>query len=234
MPHRSSLDQVPPADPREWRPQRPRPRRSAPAISNALVEPLWEGIHVIVHWERGEAPDALARLALIDEIGEEVEEDETGAVLPEQLRQSMLAGDAVIDGYLTRQASRPGAVVSTALVPQAGSFNPIFGPRVEVGTSPLEESRDAPLAFVAVDLLRVDGETLLDVPLLERKRLLDGVLAESELIRVSPYTQPPIDQWLSTWSAAGFRGVMLKAANSRYRPGEETDEWTATLAHPGR
>ncbi len=45
-------------------------------------------------------------------------------------------------------------------------------------------------AFVAIDLLWLDGEPLDDVPLLERKRLLDTVLAQSRLVRVTPFVRP--------------------------------------------
>jgi len=44
---------------------------------------------------------------------------------------------------------------------------------------------DRPVAFVAVDLLAVDGSRLLDVPLLERKRLL-----ESSIKRASWFGSP--------------------------------------------
>jgi ATP-dependent DNA ligase len=81
------------------------------------------------------------------------------------------------------------------------------------------------LAFVALDLLSIDNQTLFDVPLLERKRQLEGVLQQSPLIRLSPWVTPPVDAWLRTWRAAGFRGAVVKAANSRYVPGATTAEW---------
>jgi ATP-dependent DNA ligase len=81
------------------------------------------------------------------------------------------------------------------------------------------------VVFVAVDLLRLDGESLLDVPLLERKRLLDAVLAEDVLVRRGIHVRPPIDVWIGTWRSLGFRGLAYKEANSRYRPGEANDDW---------
>ena len=48
------------------------------------------------------------------------------------------------------------------------------------------------LAFVVIDLLRIDNQTLFDVPLLERKRLLEGVVQQSPLVRLSPWVTPPI------------------------------------------
>ena len=79
--------------------------------------------------------------------------------------------------------------------------------------------------FIAFDLLRVDGTSLLDVPLLERKRLLESVIEPSELVRVSVHVRPPLDTWITTWKSLGLRGAILKAANSHYRPGSDSIEW---------
>ena len=79
--------------------------------------------------------------------------------------------------------------------------------------------------FVAVDLLRLDGTLLLDVPLLERKRLLESVIVPGPLLRVSNHVRPPADPWVATWKSMGLKGGMLKAANSRYHPNDDTIEW---------
>ena len=79
--------------------------------------------------------------------------------------------------------------------------------------------------FIAVDLLWLDGTSLLDVPLLERKRLLESVIVPGRLVRVSSHVRPPIDSWIATWKGMGLRGGMLKAANSRYHPNDDTIEW---------
>lgn len=90
-----------------------------------------------------------------------------------------------------------------------------------------DEPDELVTAFVAIDLLRVDGQELLDVPLLERKRILEAVVVESERVRVSPHARPPVETWLATWKSAGLKGAMLKAANSRYIPGGLSPEWHA-------
>ena len=79
---------------------------------------------------------------------------------------------------------------------------------------------------MAIDLLRLDGDSLLDVPLLERKRLLDSVVTPSDLVRVGAYVRPPLTTWISTWRRLGFVGLSYRAANSRYHPGEEHEDWT--------
>ena len=77
----------------------------------------------------------------------------------------------------------------------------------------------------------VDDEPIVDVPLLERKRILEGVLDESELVRRTAFVRPPVDPWLGTWRSIGFTELAYKAANSRYRPGEPNPDW-ATVAIP--
>ena len=89
------------------------------------------------------------------------------------------------------------------------------------------------VAFVAVDLLWLDDQSLCDVPLLERKRILESVLSESDLVRVGIHVKPPVDPWLVSWRSFGFRRLAYKSANSRYVPGQKNQEW-ATAAIPQR
>lgn len=197
-----------PADAHAWRPQRADTAKGVVNVDNPIAEPLWNGTRVVVLFREAANDDEWGSVEVIDADGAD------GAVSArrafDQLRRSILAREAVIDGIVTDQTVEPG--VSMEFDPQ----------RPELG-------RD--LSFVAIDLLRIDDETLFDVPLLERKRLLEGVLRQSPLVRLSPWVTPPIDAWLRTWRAAGFRGAMVKAANSRYTPGSMTVEWTVVERH---
>jgi ATP-dependent DNA ligase len=70
------------------------------------------------------------------------------------------------------------------------------------------------------------------VPLLERKRLLDGLITQSPLVRVSPWRMSPITPYFRTWRKAGFSGIVVKAANGRYVPGAVASDWTDTKKEP--
>ena len=85
---------------------------------------------------------------------------------------------------------------------------------------------DRPIAFVAVDLLSIDGSSLLDVPLLERKRLLDSALTPGELVRVTPFVQAPGGSFVTTWRGLGFSHLAYKAVNSRYTPDLRNNDWS--------
>lgn len=192
-----------PADPRDWRPQRIDLKGSSVAyVDNPLAEPIWSGDRVLAFYREAERDDEWGTIEVLDEQGDDAVDDAPRAF--DQLRRSILAREAVIDGIITDQTIDPGVSME---------FDPN---RAGLGKD---------LAFVAIDLLRIDHQTLFDVPLLERKRLLEGLIQQSPLVRLSPWVTPPIHAWLRTWRSAGFRGAIVKAANSRYVPGALTSDW---------
>ncbi len=214
------------SDRHEWRPVKPRATRRPAVIADPVLEPYWSGTRVLAHFHADPDSDQPPDLDLVDEWGTVVNEVAPAAVAA--LRDSVMALEAVIDGVLTEQPTRGGlgtALISNAQVPRFAMF--VRRPD-EVTYQPRRQHEGSgEVAFVAVDLLSVDGQPLLDLPLLERKRQLESLFVESELVRVSPMARPPIRGWLNSWHAAGFRGLMVKAANSRYRPGDQTVEWAA-------
>jgi bifunctional non-homologous end joining protein LigD len=209
-----------PSDPLEWRPQFALSSRRPLPIRDPIVEPLWSGWRVLVHFDAAHPDEA----RLLDAFGDDVSASEPAVI--EELGRAVLAVDAVIDGILTRQATQPGEGV--AVLHEARLNTTAFflsrDPGVEVERR--GPSDPSPVALVCLDLLRVDGHSLLDLPLLERKRLLEGVVSGGERVRVSPYTRPPVEQWVASWKASGFKGAMLKAANGRYVPGRASPDWT--------
>lgn len=181
---------------------------------------------MIVHFRARARDDGEieTEVALIDGEGRDV--TQSAPRIRDALGASVMAFDAVIDGILTEQATAGGE--GTALIPRAEVSRNLLLPRRAEMTFDLpgSASRRGETAFVALDLLVIDGQPLIDLPLLERKRQLESLFVESEVIRVSPYARPPLGPWFNTWKAAGFRGVVMKGANSRYRPGDFTLDWT--------
>jgi ATP-dependent DNA ligase len=211
------------ADPLEWRPQRPRASRVPPPIQDAILEPSWTGTHVLVHFDSQRGGGRRETwIRLVDESGSDATDREPTVV--DEIVRSVLAIDAVFDGYLTTQATRPGEGTTLAMRPNVRPFPLLLPHDADVDVVP-EKPPASSVAFVAVDLLRLDGQELFDVPLLERKRLLEAVVAQCDLVRVTPFARPPIAHWFASWKSAGFGGIVAKAANSRYRPSSFTDEW---------
>lgn len=204
-------------------------------VDNPVIEPLWAGVRVLAAVE-GDGS------VLVDEAGVPVDDQ---ATIEAQLRAAIAADAAILDGFLTKQISGDGTGVwvgGGGPMPPTGkliaqSMVGVRRNRTAEAAAHIEQERaarmfgaDDVVAFVAIDLLHLDGEPLLDVPLLERKRLLESVLSESNLIRHGAYVRPPIDTWVNSWRSLGFNGLTYKAANGRYRPGGVKDDWaTSTM-----
>lgn len=227
-----SLETVP-TNPREWRPQKPRRARYTQVI-DPIVEPLWSGTRVLAHFQDSENLDEWGSVEVLDEYGDDAALDAPQAV--EQLRRQIRARSAVVDGVLTKEATAGGENTAIRMFPTVNPVRKFFlggnAAESDVKYEPRGPRREGPPAFVAVDLLSVDGERLFDVALLERKRILESLIEESELVRLSPWARPPIRSWFNTWRSAGFRGMILKGSNSRYRPGEETPDWALVERMP--
>jgi bifunctional non-homologous end joining protein LigD len=211
------------SDPYDWRPLEARSSARKPSIVDPIIEPLWQGTRVLAHYRAAADGDGPGTIELRDGEGYDVTEE--FAEISAALAGAIFARDAVIDGILTDQAMAGG--VGVGVVPEAKitSMGMLLGKAAEVTVTRPPSDTTSEVSFVALDLLSVDGEPLLDLPLLERKRQLEGLLVSNDLARISPFARPPLAQWFNSWKSAGFNGVVMKAANSRYRPDEVARKW---------
>jgi bifunctional non-homologous end joining protein LigD len=88
-----------------------------------------------------------------------------------------------------------------------------------------------PIVYYVFDLLELEGEPLVDLPLVERRRRLEALLRPGRAVRLSEI----FDDGESLAAAVveqGLEGLMAKQADSRYRPGERSREWLKIK--PGR
>lgn len=196
-------------------------------VPDPIVEPLWTGVRSLAAVDHDGA-------SLIDAEGDPV--PHTDAIL-EALVAGIQADGIVVDGFVTKQGGAAGSGVFL-LSDELPSMTSLFGLRRNraVDTMKLKENALAAVTFTAddevrlivTDLLWLDDTSLLDVPLLERRRLLEGVLVESEAVRIGAYVRPPIHTWVGSWRSQGFEGVTFKAANSRYLPGAPNPDWVVS------
>jgi ATP-dependent DNA ligase len=195
-------------------------------ILDPLVEPLWIGIRALA------AVDG-AGATLVDAEGGPIEGMED---VVEGLAAAVPAGSAVLDGFLTKQTAHAADLAEWPdEMPSVGQLLGIRRKRRPDVFALKEEALQArtfapedEISFVAIDLPWLDDTSLLDVPLLERRRLLDSVLSVSESVRLGPFVRPPVETWAGSWRSQGFTGLTYKGANSRYLPGQPNPDWVAT------
>ncbi len=91
--------------------------------------------------------------------------------------------------------------------------------------------RETPIVYYLFDLLEVDGEPVVDLPLEERRERLEQLLdRRNRTIRLSE----SFDDGQALLAAAeqqGLEGVMAKRLGSRYLPGKRSRDWLKVKGH---
>ena len=193
------------------------------SIHDPLIEPLWTGIRALAAVD-GED------VALVDADAFPIP---GMAAIVAALHDAVQADGVVLDGVLTRQTTHQG--VGIVWPDEMPSMRQLVGLRSNRALDAVTLKEDAltdktfdpdeEVSFVVTDLLWLDDAELVDIPFLERRRLLDATLVESDVIRLGAFVRPPIDSWVSSWRTQGFHGITYKAANSRYLSGRPNPDW---------
>jgi len=208
-------------DPDQWRPQRY--GKGHGRTRDSIIEPSWGGVRVLARYDGSETK-------LVDEDGVDCTTEFAG--IAGAIAAAALAGELILDGFLTVEPTQVGdaSPIPQERTPTTGQMMTqyLVGSHIasRMATPERQIDPDRPIAFVAVDLLLIDGSRLLDIPLLERKRLLDGALTPGELVRITPFVRPPIGSFVATWRGAGFGALAYKSPNSRYVPNARNDDWS--------
>jgi hypothetical protein len=216
-----------------WRPMA-YGHRHPEKIANPICEPLWGGRRVLV-----QVADGRVDIRGTDGMAVEGYDDLRAAIADATFADELLIDGSLLPAPLRDTEGARVRVGADSVKSPTDRVKHIF-----IGESPLAPKREAlaraddarlpaphdeAAALVATDLLWIDGQSLLDVPLLERKRVLDSALDERELVRRSMVVHPPVEMWFAQWRALGFEEVTYKAANGRYRPGTVADDWTVIV-----
>jgi bifunctional non-homologous end joining protein LigD len=88
------------------------------------------------------------------------------------------------------------------------------------------------LLYQAFDLLYLDGRSLLDVPLEDRKRLLRSVLKEHPRVRFASHVVGDGTAFFEAAGKIGVEGMVAKLRRSRYEPGKRTGAWLKIKIRP--
>ncbi|HET7717765.1 MAG TPA: 5'-3' exonuclease H3TH domain-containing protein [Bauldia sp.] len=98
----------------------------------------------------------------------------------------------------------------------------------------LADGRQDRLVYYAFDLLHLDGFDITEAPLVERKRVLESLLAEAGEGPVAYSAHLDIDgsEMLQRVRAMGLAGIVSKRADAPYRPGRGEDWVSVATASP--
>jgi ATP-dependent DNA ligase len=80
-----------------------------------------------------------------------------------------------------------------------------------------------PLTYVVFDILKKDNKNIADLPLVERKKILDNVIKQGKHIKEIEFSNKP-DDLLKKVKRAKGEGIIQKDINSKYEP-KSTRTW---------
>lgn len=171
----------------------------------AWVEMKWDGIRAVGAWDGH-------RLRLFARSGNEVTHR-----YPELTAVDAGLGQepAVVDGELV------------ALEPDGRPSFPLLQTRMNLERAGdiAREARRTPVRYYLFDVLSHDGDDLADLPLRERRDVLEAIAEESvDAIGVPPDFDD-VDAALDTSSQLRLEGIVVKDPSSRYRRGERSESW---------
>ena len=82
-----------------------------------------------------------------------------------------------------------------------------------------------PATYVVFDILEKDGQSLVDLPLVERKRILTESVKEGEHICIADSVEKKGEEYYKVVVANGLEGVVAKKKDSTYMQGLRGDSW---------
>ena len=89
-----------------------------------------------------------------------------------------------------------------------------------------------PFVYEVFDLLHLDGRSLVEEPLEERRRLLGGIVRADPRVRLSEHIETDGIAFFDAARARGLEGIMAKDRRSPYVPGKRTDRWLKVKIRP--
>ncbi|MGD0123182.1 MAG: DNA ligase D [Candidatus Limnocylindrales bacterium] len=134
----------------------------------------------------------------------------------------LAAREAILDGEVValNAAGEPDFGLLQAW--QSGRRGRRGGPQ---GNSTGDDPGPATLVYEVFDLLYVDGLSLLDVALEDRKRLLRSVVRDSPSVRYAGHVDGDGEAFYSVVAERGLEGMVAKLRRSRYEPGRRSGSW---------
>lgn len=201
----------------DLRPMLPKAASDAFDSADHLFEPWWGGARVLAFVGPADRPGAGA-VRLMDADGV----DRTVA-FPELAGMAvrLAARSAILDGELV-VVDAVGRSDAVALATRLGPMIPAAGWAVR------------PAAFLALDLLHLDGRSLLGQPLVRRREALRRVLRPGDEVVAVPAIATEGRALYEAAVGQGIAGVLARERNSPYLPGVRSRLWRFVAATSGR
>jgi bifunctional non-homologous end joining protein LigD len=176
-----------------------------PAGDGWAFELKWDGVRALVRVDRGEA-------TVLSRRGEDVTER-----YPELagIGSALRSRDAILDGEIV------------AFDPDGGPSFQRLQRRTGLTAAPTiaRRSAEAPVTYVAFDLLWLDGCSLCGEPYEVRRRALAELGLDDASWQAPRYHVGDGEELLAAVRSRGLEGIVAKRLDGPYRPGRRSSDW---------
>ena len=93
------------------------------------------------------------------------------------------------------------------------------------------ENQDRPIQYYIFDLLELNGTDTTQLPLTDRKELLQKIIPQSEVIKYSDHILKKGKEFFAVSKEKNLEGIMAKKTDSKYYPGKRTSDWLKIKHH---
>lgn len=187
-------------------------------MGTVAVEPKYDGVRVAIHFKRGKWVRTFSRNL-----------ENTTAMFPElsEVGREVRADEVILDG-------------------EAVGLDPATGKTVSFQETTTRKrkhnielfSKSVPLKFFVFDILYKNGSDLLDVPLSERRKILEDTVKPGLLLAVTPQivtdSAQSLRQYHDDQLKKGLEGAMVKKWDSPYEPGRRGFSWVKFKEEEGK
>ncbi len=168
---------------------------------NWIFEVKWDGIRAISYVNK--------ELSIKSRNQKELK-----TVFPELQELKDLTSNVVLDGEII--VMREGKVDFQTLLQRMQATN---SREIEI----LQQKY--PVLYILFDILEKDGISLVDKPLIERKKILNETVKEGKNVLLSVFVENQGEAYFQASIEKGLEGIMAKKRNSIYTQGNRSDSW---------
>jgi len=186
---------------RLYKPMLAQPTDAAFTSKDWIFEIKWDGIRAISYASNG--------LSMQSRNGKELKYN-----FPELEELKTLASDVVLDGEIV--VMREGKADFQTLLERANTTNP---------RDIQHMSNQFPATYVVFDILEKDGKPLLDLPLMERKKMLTEHMKEGEHVVFSLFVEEAGEAYYEAALKKDIEGIIAKKKDSLYQQGVRSQNW---------
>jgi DNA ligase D-like protein (predicted ligase) len=184
----------------KYRPMLAHSAQKAFSSKDWIFEIKWDGIRAISYVNNN--------LSILSRAQKELKEN-----FPELKELENLAENVVLDGEIV--LFKKGKTDFQALLE-----------RVQKTSYNIEYlSRKWPVTYVVFDILEKEGRSLIDFPLIKRKKMLKECLKEGKNVLISDFVEEKGKEYYDVALKKSLEGIVAKKKDSPYEPGKRSYAW---------